>query len=183
MSIFLPAYESRVQPCPTKGAKVAKTHILYHHTDPVYLPSILEVGLLARPWGGGNDPALSAILHHRSVVWLTTQPSTLLTKADTAFLREQGREDEAAPGVWLPRNGGNLLSLKIDIPKHSKKLSHYQTWVKKNEAVIVNKDGVGRRNDEGELWTTASHLEGCLPSMAHWYIYFGDISPKRIEAA
>jgi hypothetical protein len=24
VSIFLPAYESRVQPCPTKGAKVAK---------------------------------------------------------------------------------------------------------------------------------------------------------------
>ena len=72
------------------------------------------------------------------------------------------------------------IELKIDIPKHSKKLSHYQTWVKKNEAVIVNKDGVGRRNDEGEPWTTASHLEDCLPSMTQWYVYFGDIPPKRI---
>ena len=82
--------------------------------------------------------------------------------------------------MWLARNGGNLVSLKIDVPKHSKKLFHYQTWIKKNEAVIVNEDGVGRCNDEGELWTTASHLRDCLPSMAHWYIYFGDISPKRI---
>jgi len=69
---------------------------LYHHTDPAFLPSIMEVGLVARPWGGGNDPALSANLHHRSVVWLTTQPSVSLTEADIEFLRQQGRQDEAA---------------------------------------------------------------------------------------
>jgi len=82
--------------------------------------------------------------------------------------------------MWMTRNGGNLVSLRIDIPKHSKKLSHYQTWVKKYEAVILNKDGVARCNDDGEPWTTASHLRDCLPSVAHWYIHFGDISPKRI---
>jgi hypothetical protein len=42
--------------------------ILYHHTDPSYLPSIMERGLLAQPWGGGDDPELSVILHHRSIV-------------------------------------------------------------------------------------------------------------------
>ena len=134
---------------------------LYHHTDPTYLPSIMEVGLLARPWGGGNDPKLSAILHHRSVV--STQPAVLLTGADIEFLRQQGREDEVVAGMWMTRNSGNLVSLKIDIPKHSKKLSHYQTWVRKNEAVILNKDGVGRCNDDGEPWTTASPFEGLPP--------------------
>jgi hypothetical protein len=155
---------------------------LYHHTDPTYLPSILEHGLIARPWAGGNDdPTLSAILHNRSVVWLTTQPSPLLTEADIGFLRQQGREGEVAAGMWMSRNGGNV-SLKIDIPKHSKKLFHYLTWVKKNEAVIVSEDGTAYCNDDGELMTTARLVSVHLPSSARWYVHFGDIPPKRITA-
>jgi len=41
--------------------------IFYHHTDPSYLPSIFEKGLLARPWHAGEEGMkaafLSAILH------------------------------------------------------------------------------------------------------------------------
>jgi hypothetical protein len=31
--------------------------IFYHHTDPSYLPSIFEKGLLARPWHAGEGLA------------------------------------------------------------------------------------------------------------------------------
>jgi hypothetical protein len=147
----------------------------------------MEVGLLARPWSGGedNDPhrraMLSAILHNRPVVWLTAQPTALFSKADIEFLRRQGRDEEAAARKWLTRNGGNLARLEIDVSKHSKKLFHYRTWVKKNEALIVFGDGLGRCNDAGEPLTTASHLVNCFPSMlTHWYIHFGDIPPRRI---
>jgi hypothetical protein len=160
--------------------------ILYHHTDPAYLPSILERGLIARPWGANDDSPetralLSAILHNRSVVWLTTQPSTLLTEADITFLRQQGREDEIPPdGMWLSRCE---VSLKIDIPKHSKRLFHYWTWAKKNEVEIVDEEGFARCNDAGELMTTANVVwRGHLPSTALWYVHFGDIPPKRITA-
>jgi hypothetical protein len=161
---------------------------LYHHTDPAYLPSIMEVGLLARPWSGGEDDdperrgMLSAILHNRSVVWLTTQPTALFSKADIEFLRRQGRDDEAATGTWLMRNGGKVVRLEIDVPRHSKKLFHYRTWVKANEVLIIFGDGKGRCNDAREPLTTASHLSDCLPTMlTHWYIHFGDIPPRRIS--
>jgi len=161
--------------------------ILYHHTDPAYLPSIMEVGLLARPWGYDLDNSpedratLSAILHHRSVVWLTTQSSTSLTKADIAVLRQHGGRDKMiASGLWLERNGGKLVALKVDIPKHSKKLARFLAWVKKNEAVILDENGVARCNDAGELWTTASAVSDYIPAGAQWYIHFGDIPPKRI---
>ena len=152
----------------------------YHHTDPAYLASIMEVGLLARPWGGSSDPTLSAILHHRSIVWLTTQPTAILSEADIKFLRQRGRGDEAATGIWLNRNGGNLLRLRINVSEHSKKLHHYRSWVKANDAMIVDQDGNGRCNAAGEIWTTAGHLKDCMPSMSRWFIYFGDISPKKI---
>jgi len=110
---------------------------LYHHTDPAYLPSIMEVGLLSRPWGGGGDPVLSVVC--------TTDPSR--------------------------------------VPKHSKKLHHYRSWVKANDAMIVDEFGNGRCNDAGKIWTTAGHLKDCLSSMSRWYVYFGDISPKKITPA
>jgi hypothetical protein len=98
------------------------------------------------------------------VAALTTQPSVVLTKADIEFLHRQGREDEAASGKWLMRNGGGLVSLKIQVPRHSKKLFHFLTWVKKNEAVIVFEDDMARCNDAGEIMTTAHVSTGCLPS-------------------
>src|SRR5262249_26032090 len=134
---------------------------LYHHTDPAYLPSIFEKGLLARPWTAGEDDLenralLSAILHDRPVVWLTTQPSTLASEADAAWGRKRGWNDLAAEKHWLYRKDGDLVSLRVNLPKHSKRLVHYRTWVKKHEAVIIFEDGSCRCNDDGELMTTAN---------------------------
>src|SRR5262249_41709777 len=106
---------------------------------------------------------------------------TACTEKDDEFLRQRGRIAEKFPsGLWLERNGGKLVALKVDIPKHSKKLHRYLAWVKKNEAVIVYEDGTARCNDAGELMTTWSIIPENMPSTARWYIYFGDISPKRI---
>jgi hypothetical protein len=145
--------------------------ILYHHTDPKYLPSILEKGLLARPWTAGKDDPeeaalLSAVLHNRDVVWLTTQPSTEATEADAAWCRKRGWDDQAADKHWLYRNNGNTVRLVVSIPKYSKRLVHYLTWVKKNEAMIVFEDGSCRCSDDGELMTTANLIPDPMPAVS-----------------
>jgi hypothetical protein len=100
--------------------------IFYHHTDPSYLPSIFEKGLLARPWGAGEEGMkaafLPAILHNRDVVWLTTQPTTRATEADAAWCRKRGWNDMAAEKYWLGGNNGNTIRLAVNTPKHSKRL-------------------------------------------------------------
>src|SRR5262249_542581 len=98
--------------------------ILYHHTDPAYLPSIFDKGGLARPWrageGDANAALLSAVLHNRDVVWLTTQPSARTTEADAAWARRRGWEDLAAEEHWLYRCNGDTVCLSVNVPRHSK---------------------------------------------------------------
>jgi len=152
----------------------------YHHTDPKYLPSIFEKGLLARPC------FFSAILHNRDVVWLTTQPSTEMTEADVAWARRRGFDDMAAEKHWMERANGNTVRLAVNIPKYSKRLAHFRTWLRKNP-VIVFEDGSARCNNAGDLMTTADITANILdcapPSSARWYVHFGDVPPKRIEVA
>jgi hypothetical protein len=80
--------------------------------------------------------------------------------------------------MWLDRNGARL---KVEVPRHSRKLAHFLTWVKKHNAVIICEDGAARASDDGELMTTASLVEDYIPSGARWYVYFGDIRPKWIK--
>lgn len=162
----------------------------YHHTDPKYLPSIFEKGLLARPWHApeeGMNAFFSAILHNRDVVWLTTQPSTETTEADVAWARRRGFDDMTAEKHWMERANGNTVRLAVNIPKHSKRLAHFRTWIRKNPTVIVFEDGSARCNNAGDLMTTANITANILdcapPSSALWYVHFGDVPPKRIEVA
>ena len=156
----------------------------YHHTDPSYLPSIFEKGVLARPW---HDAFLSAVLHNRDVVWLTRQPTTRMTEADAAWCRKRGWNDMAAEKYWMGRNNGNTVRLAVNIPKHSKRLAHFRTWIRKNEVAIVFEDGSARCNNAGDLMATANITANILdcapPSSALWYVHFGDVPPKRIEVA
>jgi hypothetical protein len=83
-------------------------------------------------------------------------------------------------GLWLDRNSGKLVGLRVDIPKHSTKLHRYLTWAKKHEAVILDENDMARCNDAGEVMTTWNAIGEQIPCAAQWYIHFGDIPPRRI---
>ena len=157
--------------------------ILYHHTKIGNVPNILARGLIAYRMGGPVDDSL----HGKAVVWLTTQP--------TLKMREEEREYFTAKCWEIPElaaslqhdqwvcPGEEMAAIAVRFVTVTRRLAHYLTWAKKNTALSWStKTGMPRRDDDGNLYMTDSCCAAAGPVVDNWYVYFGNISPKRIAA-
>jgi hypothetical protein len=120
--------------------------LLYHHTVSELLPFIDKEGLLPHL----PDPVLMTFGNW--VVWLT-------------------KDAEAS---WLQHDAvyGIPVCLKVDLPRHSKKVVHYLTWMQKSHMIARFPNGTVMTSKEFVRdyiilkWESRS-LTG------RWYVYFG----------
>jgi hypothetical protein len=92
-------------------------------------------------WDHGGD-LLSALLHNRPVVWLTTQPHLDLTDEDRAWGRydPELHQEFLDSGKWMNRPEPTV-SLTVRFEVKTNRLAHYRTWLKENPVSVENQNG------------------------------------------
>lgn len=122
--------------------------LLYHFAEPANRTAILERGLLpvVEPKRMSGDVA---------VVWLTSEPTTVLSAADRAEFKKQGDSGTR----WIL---DRPLRVTVRIGSHDNKLARYADWLRRTP-----------------LW---EGKPASLPfeAMQAWWIYRGVIVPAKI---
>ena len=124
---------------------------LYHFTEPHFVRSILERGLIAKP-----DWLYGMTLSELPVVWLTEQRR----REDRHYVaRRRGAERSCAK--WLPLS---CVRIAVDLPRHLRPV-HLVTLYRQNRAYA-----------EG-----CFNVKFAERFLDKWWIHYGDIPRRHIR--
>ena len=119
------------------------------------------------------------------VVWLTTQETTATTDEDVEHHRRLGlwteeEIEETRRHGWLLDTGRtHRLTVRI---RSGGRLKQYGEWLHSNRDRPIIENGVGRANDDGELYSVKHLIQNLSPNaLRAWWVYLGRIPPSMIE--
>jgi hypothetical protein len=153
---------------------------LFHFCRASDLDSIVEKGLYPHV---AHEAIMSLGL---PVVWLTTAETRATTEEDVEHHRrrclwtEEEIEETRRHGWLLDTGRTHRLTVRI---RSGPKLQHYGEWLRLNgDLPILDENGMGKANDEGEIYSVRHLAEALAPqAMTTWWLYFGRIPPSKIE--
>jgi hypothetical protein len=151
---------------------------LYHHCRPSDLESIAEKGLYPH---ASESPIMSVGCE---VAWLTTQGTTEADETDIEHfhrlrLPKEQVEQIARNGWLLDTSRTHRLTVRI---RSGGRLKQYGEWLHSSRDRPIIENGLGRANDDGELYSVKHLIEGLSPNaLSTWWVYFGRIPPSMIE--
>jgi hypothetical protein len=130
---------------------------LYHFTGPNNLPGIFENGIIP----GSKNEGHCKMTGNVPVVWLTTNPSNLVTDADMARFRSLDRPGllemiaEFESGGRRTLHGGNetgSVRLTLSFSKKERNVMPYAEWMVRSRASAEHqqyvREGLGHHYDE-----------------------------------
>jgi hypothetical protein len=143
---------------------------LYHYTQPVRVLLIARDGL--RPFASKQHGFMTDGI---PVVWLTEESYIIRTATD--IIRET---NGAAPVM-----SNEAARLTVHLERRDKRLMRYGDFLRKqNHSVLVEDDlclAYKRDAAEGPEGTTAASFPSWV--LDRWWVYLGDIPPRKIDSA
>ena len=118
------------------------------------------------------------------VVWLTTRNHGHDRRGrgapSTAWSMDR-RGDRGNTAAWLAAGHRQDSSPHSSYP-FGRKLKQYGEWLHSNRDRPIIENGVGRANDDGELYSVKHLIQNLSPNaLRAWWVYLGRIPPSMIE--
>jgi hypothetical protein len=127
--------------------------ILYHFTDPEFLPAIREQGIIPRA------------IPHTADKW---------DAAEAEYVAQ--RMTQGRPVVWLTAIPDEWMGVRLDVrlEPNTSRLKQWAPWAKGNGVDVdrIALDATLREHNGRDL----------TKDILQWFVYFGTIAPRRIIA-